>query len=63
MPDACLLLEGRPPFVELVQGRLPLWMGLAGIEASSRKQQASIKQQAARIKQQALTNWPLRLWQ
>ena len=29
--------EGRPPFVEAAEGRLPLWMGLAGVQASSIK--------------------------
>ena len=45
--------EGRPPFVEAAEGRLPLWMGLAGVQASSSKQQASIRHQAASIKHQA----------
>ena len=42
-----------PPFVEAAAGRLPLWMGLAGAQASSSKQQASIGHQAASIKHQA----------
>ena len=53
-------VEGRPSFVEAAAGRLPLWMSLAGVQASSSKQQAasskqqaSIKHQAASIKQQA----------
>ena len=37
----------------LAAGRLPLWMGLAGVQASSSKQQASIRHQAASIKHQA----------
>jgi hypothetical protein len=45
--------EGRPPFVEAAESRLPLWMGLAGVQASSSKQQASIRHQAASIKHQA----------
>ena len=44
----------RPtPVVEAAEGRLPLWMGLAGVQASSSKQQASIRHQAASIKHQA----------
>ena len=31
-----------PPFVEAAEGRLPLWMGLAGVQASSIKHQASV---------------------
>ena len=42
-----------PPFVEAAAGRLPLWIGLAGVQASSSKQQASIRHQAASIKHQA----------
>ena len=52
-----------PPFVEAAAGRLPLWMGLAGAQASSSKQASGIKQQASSTKQQALRNWALRLWQ
>ena len=32
--------EGRPPFVEAAEGRLPLWVGLAGVQASSIKEHA-----------------------
>ena len=43
---------GRPPPLWN-----PLWMGLAGVQASSSKQQASIRHQAASIKHQAARNW------
>ena len=33
--------KAAPPFVEAAEGRLPLWMGLAGVQASSTKHQAS----------------------
>jgi len=40
--------------VEAAEGRIPLWMGLAGVQASSIKHQASsIKHQASSIKHQA----------
>ena len=45
------------------EGRLRLWMGLASVQASSGKQQASITHQAASIKQQAPRNRALKLWQ
>ena len=45
--------EGHPLFVEAAAGRLILWMGLAGVQASSSKQQASIRHQAASSKHQA----------
>ena len=49
---------------EVEAGRLPLWMGLAGVQASSNKQQApGSKPQASSIKQQPLRNRALRLWQ
>ena len=41
----------------------PFWMGLAGVQESSSKQQATSKHQASSSKQQALRNWALRLWQ
>ena len=44
--------EGRPLFVEAAASRLPLWIGLAGVQASSSRQQASIRHQAASIKHQ-----------
>ena len=33
--------EGHPPCVEAFEGRVPLWMDLAGVYAASSKQQAS----------------------
>jgi len=50
----CLMLEHlpdpRPPFVEAAAGRLPLWMGLTGVQASSSKQTSGIKQLASKAK-------------
>ena len=42
-----------PPLLRRPKAFLPLWMGLAGVQASSSKQQASIRHQAASIKHQA----------
>ena len=48
--------EGRPPFVEVAAWpkAASLWLGPAGVQASSSNRQASIRHQAASIKQQAL---------
>ena len=42
-----------PPFVEAAEGRLPLWMGRVGVQASS------IKRQASSVKHQAFVLSPI----
>ena len=48
--------RGRPPFVEAAEGRLPLWVRLTGVQASSTQQQAS-KQTSKQASKQ--TSWQL----
>ena len=67
-PDVCCLMLDHLPELSIKGGGLrlwrPLWMGLAGVQVSSSKQQASIMHQAARIKHRSaiIEKCVSRLW-